>query len=470
MTAKCNSKTVFIARLLKATLNYAFSASIMRKKTFYLIGSVSFICWTVILCYLFIHKPLGKGFKYNEVVIQVENLENELQSQLKANELLLLHLKNIKKQIQETGKDLKKILEDNPDALDLKSDKITINKEDSICVLLLACNRITVKRNLDQLLKYRPDEKSFPLIVSQDCNHRATTNAIMSYGNQLTLIRQPDMSDIPLVGREKKFKGYYKISRHYGWALNQTFHKFNCDTAIIVEDDLDIAPDFFEYFRGLYPILKSDPTLWCVSAWNDNGKEALVANDPTLLHRTDFFPGLGWMLTKDIWLELQTKWPKAFWDDWIRQPAQRKERACIRPEISRTKTFGKIGVSNGLFYEKHLKFIKLNDEFVPFSKRNLTHLLKDNYDVAFLKSVYGSPPVSLQQLLSGSISTNGSVRLTYKTKDSFKKIAKSLGLMEDFKSGVPRIGYRGVVSFMHKHRRVYLAPIAEWKGYDTSWT
>ena len=35
----------------------------------------------------------------------------------------------------------------------------------------------------------------------------------------------------------------------------------------------------------------------------------------------------------------------SFWDDWMRQPAQRRERACIRPEIPRTSTFGKIGVS-----------------------------------------------------------------------------------------------------------------------------
>lgn len=35
----------------------------------------------------------------------------------------------------------------------------------------------------------------------------------------------------------------------------------------------------------------------------------------------------------------------SFWDDWIRHPEQRKGRVCIRPEISRTRTFGKIGVS-----------------------------------------------------------------------------------------------------------------------------
>lgn len=46
-----------------------------------------------------------------------------------------------------------------------------------------------------------------------------------------------------------------------------------------------------------------------------------------------------------LWAELSQKWPKAYWDDWIRKPEQRKDRACIRPELPRTKTFGKVGVS-----------------------------------------------------------------------------------------------------------------------------
>ena len=97
---------------------------------------------------------------------------------------------------------------------------------------------------------------------------------------------------------------------------------------------------------GTFPLLRADKSLWCVSAWNDNGKVALTDNSrPDLLYRSDFFPGLGWMLTKELWEELSVKWPKAFWDDWIRQPQQRKERACIRPELSRTRTFGKVGVS-----------------------------------------------------------------------------------------------------------------------------
>jgi GNT-I family len=45
-------------------------------------------------------------------------------------------------------------------------------------------------------------------------------------------------------------------------------------------DDLDISPDFFEYFLATYRVLRDDSTLWCVSAWNDNGKIDLVSNEP----------------------------------------------------------------------------------------------------------------------------------------------------------------------------------------------
>ena len=37
-------------------------------------------------------------------------------------------------------------------------------------------------------------------------------------------------------------------------------------------DDLEVAPDFFSYFSALQSLLDEDDNLWCVSAWNDNGK------------------------------------------------------------------------------------------------------------------------------------------------------------------------------------------------------
>ena len=55
---------------------------------------------------------------------------------------------------------------------------------------------------------------------------------------------------------------------------------------------------------------------------------------PERLYRSDFFPGLGWMLTRTLWQELGASWPPAYWDDWLRHPDRRQGRACIRPEVS----------------------------------------------------------------------------------------------------------------------------------------
>ena len=133
-------------------------------------------------------------------------------------------------------------------------------------------------------------------------------------------------------------KGYFKISRHYKFALDQVLMQNNFSSVIITEDDLNIAVDFFDYFESMQNILARDASLFCVSAWNDNGKKDTIdLSDKELVYRTDFFPGLGWMMLRTFWLEIRDKWPLGFWDDWLRQDSQRKGRGCLRPEISRTE-------------------------------------------------------------------------------------------------------------------------------------
>jgi alpha-1,3-mannosyl-glycoprotein beta-1,2-N-acetylglucosaminyltransferase len=39
-----------------------------------------------------------------------------------------------------------------------------------IPVIVFACNRVSVSRNLDALIKYRPSREQFPIVVSQVCN------------------------------------------------------------------------------------------------------------------------------------------------------------------------------------------------------------------------------------------------------------------------------------------------------------
>lgn len=64
---------------------------------------------------------------------------------------------------------------------------------------------------------------------------------------------------------------------------------------------------------------------------------------------------------------------------------------------------------------------------------NVSDFVQDNYDVQFVKQVYESPVVTYQELKSGSIVSEGSVRLSYHTNDMYKRTAKMLGLMDDFR-------------------------------------
>lgn len=194
------------------------------------------------------------------------------------------------------------------------------------------------------------------------------------------------------------------------------------------------------------------------------------AGKAELLYRTDFFPGLGWMLLREHWEELEPKWPASFWDDWMREPDQRRNRACIRPEVSRTLTFGRQGVSLGQFYDKYLRYIKLNAQFVPFTKLDLSYLKEDAYRGAFEREVYAAPTVTYEEIARGRLKGAGPFRLQYSSRDGFKLLARNLGIMDDFKSGVPRTGYRGVVTFVSRGRRVFLAPPPGWSQYDATWS
>jgi len=461
----------------------------MRKHIFYVLSFLCSFLWLGIIYMIYSEKenalPPKLIINNNEIKDRLQSLEKKISEQVEENSILLNKLHKVRlvnkeqKHEQEIAVPRESVLEQerepehsNDQEPEPRGDDMEeeIPTKPVIPVLLFACNRVTVNKALDLLLVYRTDKEQFPIIVSQDCGHKETAEVIRGYGDQIISIQQPDLAPPDVPPKEKKFTGYFKIARHYGWALNQTFNVMGYDQVIIVEDDLEVSPDFYEYFSATLPVLKKDRSLWCVSAWNDNGKQGLIdENAADLLYRTDFFPGLGWMITKDLWREIGAKWPRSYWDDWMREPAQRQERACIRPEISRTKTFGKIGVSNGLFFDKHLKYIVLNTKFVPFTVMDLSYLEKEKYDTSYIDDVYKTKVYSLEDIRQGINPDESTVRLLYRTRENFKKFSKSLGIMDDFKSGVPRMAYRGVVSFMYKGRRVYLAPNTNWRGYNPQW-
>ena len=111
-----------------------------------------------------------------------------------------------------------------------------------------------------------------------------------------------------------------KISAHFQFALQESFERRRFEFAVFLENDLTVSPDFFWYFRSTAWLLEEDPSLFCVSAWNDNGFIGLVS-DERKLFRTGYFPGLGWMIRNDTWAHISGAWPtfpSTGWDHWLR--------------------------------------------------------------------------------------------------------------------------------------------------------
>lgn len=57
----------------------------------------------------------------------------------------------------------------------------------------------------------------------------------LSLIHSISFFQQPDLSVIEVPPKEKKFKGYFYIARHYKWALDYMFLEAGHEAVVIVE-------------------------------------------------------------------------------------------------------------------------------------------------------------------------------------------------------------------------------------------
>lgn len=218
-----------------------------KRSSFILCGTLLFVTWNAILALLLWGRPppdpLGKpgqvqkelpGTPPNDVVGDVLRMAGIFEAELEMQRKILLQIRNYQSLLEPSSKNRR---------------DVAIPTQPVIPILVIACNRVTVRRCLDKLLQHRPSAELYPIIVSQDCGHTETAEVISSYGNQVTHLKQPDLADIAVPPEHKKFQGYYKISRHYRWALSQVFKTLSHSAVVIVEDDLEVFMLFTSVFK-----------------------------------------------------------------------------------------------------------------------------------------------------------------------------------------------------------------------------
>lgn len=127
----------------------------------------------------------------------------------------------------------------------------------------------------------------FPLFISVDGDQHQPTlmlaTSLTFAANIQTIKVLKDPSNPPCT---PGWNAYCNLALHYKTLLQLFFECLSAPRLIFLEEDLEVAPDFFSYFEATAPLLDQDSSLYCVSAWNDQGQVGRASNT-TALYRTD---------------------------------------------------------------------------------------------------------------------------------------------------------------------------------------
>ena len=332
-------------------------------------------------------------------------------------------------------------------------------------LLVVAFDRAAALRtSLGAVVRHHPCGRGPRLLISQDAGGgprwreaRAEIDAAAAaLGRRCPSLERTRVVTQPDDG--KGGDGYHRLARHFRKALTEAFADARTARVIVLEEDLEIAPDFFGFFAAVAPVVDGDASILAASAWNDNGqrRHVDVAKDIARVERSDFFGGLGWMLARRVWEELGPKWPDAYWDDWLREPEQRRNRHVVRPVVCRTFHVKSTRGTSGGQYSHFLSDIVLSESSeTVFDVDDVRSSAAA--DARLFAKLEAAPRVDLGDVLAGS--ARGTVRVEYDGSfAAYAALARRLGAMDNEKAGVPRGAYRGVVELRRGPVSVLLSP------------
>lgn len=135
-----------------------------------------------------------------------------------------------------------------------------------------------------------------------------------------------------------KMNGVRSYKDQVQLALSKTVESFpEANYMIFIDEELALSPDFLFYMAQALPLLDRDPTLYSISAWNENGYVGTSSN-PEAAYRVEGFPGLAFMISKATYIRqmkgsFEECCSRRSWDGWILQAPDVVE--MVVPDVSR---------------------------------------------------------------------------------------------------------------------------------------
>ncbi|KAF2073299.1 hypothetical protein CYY_005398 [Polysphondylium violaceum] len=268
----------------------------------------------------------------------------------------------------------------------------------------------------------------------------------------------------------------YYMNSHYKEIFNYVFNNQSMDKVIFLEDDLILSPDALKYFDILSNLMDVDPSIFCISAWNDNAfkfQDDLMKtfqDSRFTFYRQDHFGGLGFLLSHQIYTErIEPIWDKISTEPWdtIIQSAMSPGDQCIYPEMPRSQHAPNIkrNYTSVLDHQNevdHWGFYKMYSDYENIASNvlDLSNLLYHKYDARLRSKIQNATEIdsftAIPVLFS---STNDFVIYTKAISNSdsrWDKVINDLGIVGRGNGNIVRGIYKGVVETTYMGRNVVL--------------
>ncbi|XP_071548640.1 protein O-linked-mannose beta-1,2-N-acetylglucosaminyltransferase 1-like isoform X2 [Panulirus ornatus] len=156
---------------------------------------------------------------------------------------------------------------------------------------------------------------------------------------QLLRLINVNFTTLPVHGRDNN-----KLFRYYRSVFHLVAHTFpDTPAVILLDEDVQVSPDFFSFMSQTLWLLHADPTLYCINAY---GGTKDLSHDKTTILRGDNQVSWGYAVTPAFIREALQLWPSPElakgplqYDFWLYSNVARG-RECVFPDVSRTCHYG----------------------------------------------------------------------------------------------------------------------------------
>ena len=162
----------------------------------------------------------------------------------------------------------------------LSSFPFSIQSMQNPAIVLIACRRQEMIESLLSSLGKMSTIHDYSVYISFGCPESMSiqnTQLLSSLKLIYPSIQFPSYSDPP--NTTSIPPPFLRIQLHYVFILKEIFEIRNHSEVILLEDDLAVSPSLLNYYEQTFQLLYQDPSILCISAYNDNALLLLIQFD-----------------------------------------------------------------------------------------------------------------------------------------------------------------------------------------------